>query len=170
MAAATQPFNSPERPGAVFYLPVAAAVALYAGALGAVDANGRAVPAADTNGLRVIGRIERDALNGGGAAGDLNVTLKRGVFRYNNSATNAVDADDVGKWCYVEDDTTVAETTTHKVKAGRVVAVDAQGVWVDTTVLDGAAVPAADTITGAADLAALKVALLAILQGAGLVK
>ena len=61
----------------------------------------------------------------------------------------------------------MAETSTYKVKAGRVIAVDEDGVWVDTA--QAARVPSADTITGAADLAALKTALLALLQEQGLV-
>lgn len=130
---ATKPFDAPERSGLVLFLPVAAATTLYAGVLGAVDAAGRAVPASDTAGLRVIGRVEHDVFNAGGSAGDLNAQIKRGCFRYNNSATAAVDADDIGKICFIQDDITVAETSTHKVKAGRVVAVDANGVWVDTT-------------------------------------
>lgn len=168
MAAATQPFDAPECSGLVLFLPVAAATTLLAGTLGATDAAGRAVPAADTAGLRVIGRIERDVFNAGGAAGDLNAEIKRGVFRYDNSAANPVDADDIGKICFVEDDHTVAETSTHLVKAGRVIAVDAQGVWVDTR--EAHHVPSADTITAASDLAALKPVLVTLFRGAGLVK
>jgi hypothetical protein len=166
--ALTAPRNTAERAGLVIPLPVAAATKIFQGGLGAVDSAGRAVPAADTAGLRVIGRAESDADNTTGAAGDISVNLKRGTYLFANSATAAVDADDVGKICFVEDDETVAETSTHKVKAGRVVEVSSEGVWVDTT--EAHHVPAADTITGAADLAALKVVLLALLQGAGIVK
>jgi hypothetical protein len=165
---ATASINTPERPGNITTLPVAATTALFAGILLATNSSGYLVQAADTAGLRVQGRCEADVDNSGGNAGDVTADAKKGVFRFDNSATNAVDADDIGKDCYVEDFQTVAETSTHKVVAGRVVAVDADGVWVDTRY--AARVPSADTITGAADLAALKTALLAILQAQSLVK
>jgi hypothetical protein len=164
---ATAAIDTPERAGESISLPLAAATNIFAGTLVALDASGNAVPAADTAGLRVIGRAEEDVANPG-LAGVKAITVKRGVFLYANSATAAVDADDKGKIAFVEDDGIVAETSTHKVKAGRVVDVDSTGVWIDTR--EAHVVPAADTITGAADLAALKTALLAILQGAGLVK
>ncbi|HEY8898875.1 MAG TPA: hypothetical protein VIM61_00470 [Chthoniobacterales bacterium] len=165
---ATSAINTPERPGLVTTLPVAAATALYAGILLATNSSGYLVQAADTAGLRVAGRCEADVDNSSGSAGDVSADVKKGIFKYANSATNAVDADDIGKDCFVEDFQTVAETSTHKVVAGRVVAVASDGVWVDTRF--AARVPSADTITGAADLAALKTALLAILQAQGLVK
>ena len=92
----------------------------------------------------------------------MSVGLKGNLFSHAlKSGTNAVDADDRGKFAFVEDDNTVAETSTHKVKAGVVVDVDANGVWIDTT---RNFLTAADSITGAADLAALKTALVALLN------
>ena len=133
MAAATAPINTPERFGGVVSYPVAAATNIYAGTLVAVNTSGQAVPAADAANLKVVGRAEADALNGSGAAGDLSVPIKRGTFRFANSGSDAVDADDVQKVCYVADDTTVREGTgTNSIKAGLVLAVDADGVWVDT--------------------------------------
>ncbi|HTJ78533.1 MAG TPA: hypothetical protein VL357_06015 [Rariglobus sp.] len=168
MAAATAPIDTPERQGQSRNYPVAAGVILYAGALLALSATGFAVPAANTAGLKVIGRSEQTIDNSAGADGDLDVVVKAGVFGYNNSATNPVGVADVGKTAYVEDDNTVATTATNKVKAGRIIALDDVYVWVDTD--KAGLVPAADTITGAADLAALKAALVPILQGAGIVK
>jgi hypothetical protein len=168
MAAATKPFDAPERSGHSISLPLAADTTIYAGTLVALDSSGNARPAADTDGLRVIGRAEADANNSGGAAGAVQVTTKRGVFRFNNSTTAAIDPDDRGKIAYVEDDNTVAETTTHKVKAGRVIDIEGSYVWIDTT--DAHLTTLADTVTGAADLAALKAALVPILQHGGLIK
>jgi hypothetical protein len=169
MSAATANIDTPERSGSILNLPIAASTRIYAGTLVAVDSNGRAVPAADTAGLRVIGRAEEEVDNSTGAAGALTVSVKRGTFKFGNSTGDAVDANDLGKIAFVEDDNTVCETgATHKVKAGRVIAVDSDGVWVDTA--EAHVVPSADTITGAADLAALKTAVLAILQAQGLVK
>jgi hypothetical protein len=124
--------DTPEREGAFVVMPVAAATTLYAGTLIARDGSGNAVAASATAGLTVVGRAENDVNNSAGAAGDLTIVVKRGVFRFANSGTAAVDADDEGKWCYVEDNTTVCETATLRVPAGRVVDVDADGVWIDT--------------------------------------
>lgn len=158
----TTRFDAIDRPGLKLSIPVAAATLLLTGALGAVDAAGRAVAAANTAGLRVIGRIEEDADNSAGAAGDINATIKRGVFRYKNSAVNAVTQAYIGKQVYVEDDVTVATTSTNKVIAGRVIEVTADGVFIDTR--DGAQeAPVQVTLTStngtagaAADLPALK--------------
>lgn len=168
MSAANAPIDAPERQGQSRNYPVAAATIIYAGALVALSATGFAVPAANIAGLKVQGRAEHTIDNSAGADGDLDVVVKAGVFRYNNSVANPVGVADVGKMAYAEDDNVVGTTTTNKVKAGRIVAVAADGVWIDTD--KAGIVPAADTITGAADLAALKVAVLAILQGAGIVK
>ncbi|HLP01678.1 MAG TPA: hypothetical protein VK163_06605 [Opitutaceae bacterium] len=154
MSAATTNLNIDERPGNFLGLIVAAATTIYLGILVARDAAGKAVPASDTPGLRVMGRAEH-----GATAAEV-VQVKRGIFRYNNSATNALTAASVGKLCVVEDDNTVASTSTNKIVAGRVVEVDSDGVWVDTADIPISALPA-DTTTngaaaGAADLAALK--------------
>ena len=165
---ATSEINTPSRAGEAIQVPIAAATLIYAGTLVALDADGRAVPAADTAGLRVIGRAEATVDNSTGAAGALSIDIQRGVFRFANSTGSAVVAATVGKIAFVEDNQTVALASTHSVKAGRVIAVTDAGVFVDTT--EAQDVPSADTITGAADLAALKVAVLAILQAQGLVK
>jgi hypothetical protein len=130
--AATESILTPQRSGEIVTLPLAAATKIFQGTLVAINAAGNAVPASDTAALRVIGRAEEEVDNSDGSAGDLKINVARGVFRYANSGTNAVDADDKGKICFVEDDQTVAETTTNKIPAGRVLDVDADGVWVDT--------------------------------------
>ncbi len=129
---ATAAINTPQRAGLITNLPLAAATIVFGGTIGAIDANGRIVPGSDTAGLRVLGRIEDTVNNSAGSAGDLSVNVQAGVFQWKNSGTNAVDPNDVGKICFVEDDITVAETTTNKVPAGRVIGVDNDGVWVDT--------------------------------------
>lgn len=174
--AATASIDTPERSGEMIYLPLAAATKIFAGTLVAVNSAGNALPAADTAGLRVMGRAEQTVDNTGGAAGDLSINVKRGVFRLPNSATAAVDADDKGKICFIETDEVVAETSTHKVKAGRVVDVDDDGVWVDTR--EAHDVPSADTLTALtfsatvtqAEGQALRNAVLALFQAQNLVK
>ncbi len=156
--------DTPSRPGLSLSLPAAAATLIFAGTLVALDAAGNAVPASDATLLVVVGRAVATVDNSAGLAGAQAVLVERGVFKYANSGANALDPDDKGKWAFVEDDQTVAETSAHKVKAGRVVDVEADGVWIDTT---RNFVTQADSITGAADLAALKAALVALLGNAG---
>lgn len=187
MAAATKAINTPERPGILLYVPLAAATIIYAGTLVALDGNGRAVPASDTAGLRVIGLAQETVDNSAGAAAALSINVKPGVFRLNNSATDAVDTNDVGKLCFVEDDNTVNEAgADDRVIAGRVVEVDAEGVWVEVGA-ESLIVPTVVTLTStngtagaAADLAALKAeaekigddvrAIHAVLLAAGFIK
>lgn len=135
MAAATAPINTDEIPqGNLLYLPVAAATKIFAGTLAGIDSAGRAVPASDTAGLKVGGLAQETVDNSAGAAGALSINLKKGVFKFDNSATAAIDADDVDKVCYVEDDHTVAESTVNSVVAGIVIGIDAADgkVIVDT--------------------------------------
>jgi hypothetical protein len=174
--AATKSIDTPELSRDIVSLPIAANTTIFAGTLVAVDSNGRAVPAADTAGLRVIGRAEEEKTCGA-TAGAESLLVKRGIFRFANSATDAVDANDLGKDAFVEDDATVSETgTTHKVKAGRIVQVDSAGVWIDTD--HASRVPSSDTLTAltfsatvtSAEADALRDAVLALLQAQGLVK
>lgn len=132
MAAATSAIDTPERLGKTLSLPVAAATTIPAGVLVALDTSGNAVNASDAASLRVIGRAEETVDNSAGSAGDVNINVLRGIFKFANSGTAAVDANDKGKQCYVEDNQTVAETSTNYCKAGLVVDVESDGVWVDT--------------------------------------
>lgn len=105
-------------------MPVAAATMIYGGIMIAWNAAGYIVAAADTAGLRIAGVADQQIDNTGGANGDLLVQTKRTgdlqrQFLFDNSTTAALDKDDIGKICYVEDDHTVAETSTNGVKAGR---------------------------------------------------
>lgn len=110
---------------------VASAAVLYAGALLAVDATGALQPAADTLGLRVVGRAKRKVDN---SAGGLTGEAEHGLFRYANaSGAAAVTRALLGQVCYVVDDQTVAATSTNLVAAGLVYDVDTLGVWVDQT-------------------------------------
>lgn len=150
----TAPRDTAERSGLNFVFPVAAATLLYAGALACTDANGRLVTGSDTAGLKTAGRVEATVDNSAGGAGALSAEVKRGVFKFDNSATNPIAQADVGKDAYIEDDATVAKTTVNKIVAGRIVAVDADGVWVDTM---RRATPAAVVLTSAQNATAAAV-------------
>jgi hypothetical protein len=130
--AATASRNTDTRPGNSISLPLAAATKIFKGTLVARDAAGRAVPASDTAGLRVVGMAAEDVDNSAGLADALSITIELGIFQFENSATNAVDPDDIGKMAVVEDDNTVAETSTNRVCAGRIIEVSTAAVWVDT--------------------------------------
>lgn len=130
-----------------------AAADLYAGALVAVNAAGKAVPASDTAGLAVIGRAQQAA-----KIGD-KITAKAGCFAFDAPSGVTFTAADIGKTVYVSDDHTVALTgTENAVTAGVVFDVDTQGVWV--VVGRGTASVAAHTHTiEIADVTGLQTAL-----------
>lgn len=126
---------------------VKSAVTIYAGALVALDADGLANPAANTAGLRVIGRAEHYA-----TAGQL-VTVKRGVFLFDNKAGDLVTVGDIGAFCYVDNDQSVQHTAnSNVVVAGLVRGVTTDGVYVDTLMNPSGAV--AGAAAGAAAIAA----------------
>ncbi|HRI82508.1 MAG TPA: hypothetical protein PLF88_08745 [Opitutaceae bacterium] len=169
--------NTEERPGEIQHIPLAADTVVFQGGLTARNGDGRAVPAADAAGLKVIGRAEQTVDNSDGEAGALAVNAKRGVFLFANSDDEPITAAHVGGYAFVEDDETVASDSDHKVKAGRIVDVEERGVWVDTR--DTGDVPSADTLTalnftggGATgpEVEAFRNAVLAILQAGNLVK
>ncbi|MDT3669002.1 MAG: hypothetical protein ROZ37_01565 [Aromatoleum sp.] len=128
--ALAQPRNTPSRSGEVFGFPVAASTTIYQGSLVVLDA-GYAVPGATDTGLVAVGRAEETVT--AVSAGDAAVRVRRGIFKFANSAdTDAIAQADVGADCYIVDDQTVAKTsgTNTRSRAGQIVAVDADGVWV----------------------------------------
>ena len=132
MAALTTARNTPERTGEVFGFPVKAAVKPIQGGIAVLNA-GYAAPGTTATGLVALGRFEETADNSAGSNGDLNVLVKRGVFKFaNSSAGDLIAQADVGADCYIVDDQTVAKTsaTNTRSAAGIIDSVDAQGVWV----------------------------------------
>ena len=132
MAALSAARNTPERAGEVLGFPVDAGAKIFAGALVVLD-GGYAVPGKTDTGLVAIGRCEEAVDNTGGGAGALSVLVKGGVFKFGNSAAGDLIAQtDVGAVCYIVDDQTVAKThaTNTRSAAGKIVAVEADGVWV----------------------------------------
>ena len=165
MSVLTASRDTREIVGSLLQLTVKAEKTIYAGALVAVDATGYALPAADAANLRVLGRAEHSA-----AAGE-KIMIKRGVFLFDNNSGDAVDAADIGGYCYVADDQTVQATAnSNAVVAGLVRGVTADGVYVDTTLNpDGATAGAtAGAAAIAADLAAAQstIKAAALVQGA----
>jgi hypothetical protein len=130
MAALTTERNTLARAGEVFGFPVKASTTVYQGALVVLNA-GYAAPGTAATGLIAVGCAISSAT--AVAAGDASVRVARGVFRFGNSASADLIAQaDVGADCFIVDDQTVAKTsdTNTRSRAGKIVAVEAGGVWV----------------------------------------
>ena len=122
------------------WLPVAASTKIYAGALVASNAAGYAIPMSTATGLTAAGRAEHTVDNSMGAAGDRKLTIRRGIFRYKNSAAaDAITIADRYKQVYAVDDETVAKTDGGgtRSRGGMVVNVEPAGVWVNVNPLMG---------------------------------
>jgi hypothetical protein len=135
VTALTADRNTPERQGALYDDPVAADVRIFAGALVVLDASGNAAPGSTATGLIARGRAQQAADNTDGLAGAVRVPVQAGVFHWrNSSAGDAIGRAEIGSDCFIVDDQTVAKTdgTGTRSKAGTVVDVDGQGVWVST--------------------------------------
>lgn len=132
MTALSAARNTPERTGPTRAYPLAASTTVYQGGLGVLD-GGYLKPGRTATGLVAVGRIERTAT--AVAAGDEQVDVRPGVFPWSNSTSaDLIEQDDAGKLAYIVDDQTVALTSASNTRsvAGRIVAVDDTGVWVDT--------------------------------------
>lgn len=132
--ALTKDRNTPTREGKFLVLPVAGETKIFAGSLVAVDIEGNAIPGIEANTLKAAGRAEEFVDNTRGAAGDVTVKVRRGVFKWKNSDDDPITAADILTTCYIEDDETVSKTDNDgaRSEAGKVIAVDSDGVWVET--------------------------------------
>ena len=121
---------------------IASGSTIVSGNLVALNAEGKAVPAADTAGLRVIGIAEfaRDGM----------VEVADGVFSFANDTTHALTRADRGKVAYVKDKDTVASTGTNLIPAGIVVDVYESEVYLDVSPAAVKAATDTDTTYGAA--------------------
>jgi hypothetical protein len=95
----------------------------------AVNADGYAVPASAKEGLTVAGCALRDTDNSADEDGAVKVPVRRGAFVWDNDGT--IKGTDILKDAYVKDETTVTITSDGSSRAGRILAVDADGVTVD---------------------------------------
>jgi len=124
--------NTPRADGDIREFGVSADAVIYAGALVVLN-GGYAEPGSVATTLKAVGRAEEAVDNTGGADGDVMVRVRKGVFRFKNSAAgDAITAADIGGTAYVVDDETVAKTngTNTRSAAGTIEQVDADGVWV----------------------------------------
>ena len=126
-----------QRIGGILCLDVAAGVILYAGTLACLTAAGTSTPGAISPTIKGLGRVKDTVDNTLGQAGDLKVEIERGVFCWDNSAdADEIAAADIGNVCYIIDDHTVAKTSNGNTrgKAGFVIDVDDEGVWVESDI------------------------------------
>jgi len=135
MAALTTNRNTVERSNNLFSFPVAASTKIYQGSLVCINASSLAVPAATSTTLKCVGRAEEFADNSAGLASAINVQVKRGCFKFLNSASaDLIALKDVGSNAYLVDDQTAALTngTNTRSIAGIIRDVDSDGgVWIE---------------------------------------
>jgi hypothetical protein len=127
----TKDRNTPRREDDVYDYAMAANAKIFAGAIVALNA-GWAQPGATAAGLVAAGRADEQADNTGGANGARTVRVRRGVFKFKNSATDPITAADIGRQCFIQDDETVARTHGGNTRspAGVIREVEVTGVWV----------------------------------------
>jgi hypothetical protein len=129
--------DTPEAGTIIQGYPVLAGAKIFKGSLVVLD-GGYACPGKAATAVKCVGRAEETVDNAGLGNGGKVVLVKRGCFRFANSAAaDAIAQADVGNTCYVVDDQTVAKTDGHagetpasRSAAGVIEAVDAAGVWV----------------------------------------
>lgn len=113
MANATAGFDSPTVSGLTLRVTIPASTVFFVGVMVALNTSTGAVArATDAANTKVIGRAEAD-----GVAGDI-IPVHCGYAMYKNSSSSALAEADFGDVCYVEDDTTVAKTSTNSARAG----------------------------------------------------
>jgi hypothetical protein len=117
-----------------FSFPVKGATFIPVGAMAAIDATGHLVNAAAVAAHRVVGVAEADIDNSAGIDAALNGPVKRGCWKFGNSASaDLIARADVGQPCYVVDNQTVAKTSNSNARpvAGVIRDVETDGVWVE---------------------------------------
>ncbi len=131
MTAATQGRNTKRRSGERVGHIVNPGTTIYAGTLVALLlANGNAVPAGTAGAGNAVGVAEDTVIGDGSALVD---TWRGVAFLFgNSSAADAIGRADIGGDAFAADDQTVAKTDNSAARkvAGKVIDVDAGGVWV----------------------------------------
>jgi hypothetical protein len=113
-------------------LPQAATKIIYEGALVVLNSSGYAEPGTAATGKIAAGVahfvVNADSQNSTGFAdGALKLRVRQGAFWFKNSSSgDAIAQSEVGKYCWIVDDETVAKTSNSaaRSKAGIVLAVD----------------------------------------------
>jgi hypothetical protein len=117
-----------------FTFPVAAATKIPVGVIAAISAAGVLVNAAAVAAHKVVGVAEFEADNSTGIDGAIKGQVRKGTFQFfNSAAADLITLTSVGDSAYVVDNQTVAKTSATNTRpvAGKIVDVDADGVWVE---------------------------------------
>ncbi|VVE76444.1 hypothetical protein PAN31117_05396 [Pandoraea anapnoica] len=133
MTAIAEDRNTPFMDGQDVPVPVKAATVIHAGLIVCADATGYAIEGKTADDLTYLGRAEEFIDNTKGADGDAFVLVRRlKAFKWANDSTDPVLQAGLGKPCFIVDNQTVAATDggATRSQAGIVVALDADGVWV----------------------------------------
>ncbi|WNL39829.1 hypothetical protein RN346_04535 [Halomonas sp. PAMB 3232] len=133
MTALTQNRNTPYRENISRSHPMAAGAVVYAGGIVAMAVTGFAAAAGPGNGLVAVGVATHFEDNKTGDNGDQHVEVKRGCFAFTGATgEDAIGPGDVGFFCFMVDDQTVAKTDGEGTRsvAGVIDGVDDFGVWV----------------------------------------
>lgn len=127
MAAATSAIDTPEKTDETNFYKLAASVVIYKGTIVSLNAAGFAIPGTDTASTKVVGIADDTVDNSTGIAGAKSAKVRRGVFKLKNSGI--VQAN-IHANAVVVDNQTVASDSTNDIVAGRIEAIDTDGVWV----------------------------------------
>ncbi len=134
MTATTVERNTKTRAADDFSFPIAASVKVLKGTIAYLNTSGYVEPAITATGKVGAMVVAETVDNSSGAAGALQVPMRRGCWKFaNSSSADAITNADYGATCYVVDNQTVAKTngTNTRSAAGTVRGVDADGVWVE---------------------------------------
>jgi hypothetical protein len=138
MAALSGPRATPLRAsqGALsvdLYLLMAASTVIHQGSLVALNATGLAKPAGGAVATERVAGVAQEAKTSA-ASGATYVRVKRGVAKLANLAGDLVVQANLLADCFADDDQTVRATsnTNTRSRAGKVIQIEADGVWVET--------------------------------------
>lgn len=130
MAALTKDRNTKNKElGRSISVPLAAGAQVFAGGMVARQAaDGFGVAAGDVAGHKVVGVADEGVDNTGGADGDLEVIVRKGVFGFNNVGT-VVDQIDLGNEVFVSTDNEVEKVggVVNNIRAGTLDRIEADG-------------------------------------------
>jgi len=124
--------NTPMRATDLLVIPVVGNTQIWAGSLVAANSNGLAVPGAIAPDLLYLGRAEHAVDSRSLQAGAKSIAVRRNqAFQWDQDGS--IDQSHLFKLAYILDDHTVAvgdRRRTHSI-AGRIVGVEARGVWIE---------------------------------------
>lgn len=132
MTALVRDRNTAMQLATVLSVALAANAKVFAGGLTVVNASGWGAPGSTATNLTYVGRAEETVDNTGGSNGAKSVPVRRlQAFKWTNDGS--ITQAHLMKTAYIVDDQTVAATdgTGTRSPAGRIVGIEADGVWVE---------------------------------------